>query len=574
MDNVELSPVTRWGMVATGLLQGLVCYLLITWLAGKNNSWIVYGVPATLALSSVLLFTVVSFKQKRLWGWLAIVLIATLGMSGWLKWQIDGMSPWRAEKALWDFGCYLLLMGVMLLPWIQQSLRVHNDITRYSYFYQSVWHNVLVLLVIFITNGLTWLVLLLWSELFKLVGITFFKTLFFSTDWFIYLTLGLVTALAVILARTQSRLIDSIQKLFTLIATGLLPLVSLLTLLFIITLPFAGLNAISRHISAAGLLLTLAFLQLLLMAVVRDPQKASIPWAGPLRYLIKTALLVTPLYVLIAAWALWLRVAQYGWTAERLHGALAVVVLLVWSLGYFVSIVWRKGQNPLVLQGKVNLAVSLLVLVILVLLNSPVLDSMRISVNSHMARYQSGKNTPDQVSIYMLEQSGRYGRAALESLKSDVEYMKDPKRRRSLLMAFDGVQRLQQRISEKALADNVLIAPGSGKPDATFWSAVMKNLYNAMICIEKGACVLVEQDLNSDGRAEWILFAFNSERYIVYGFDPDKKEWQELTMSLLPREITKEKLLTAAKEGKLGTKPKAWRDLTVDGETLDLNLNE
>ncbi|WP_187226616.1 DUF4153 domain-containing protein [Escherichia marmotae] len=574
MDNVELSPVTRWGMVATGLLQGLVCYLLITWLAGKNNSWIVYGVPATLAFSSVLLFTVVSFKQKRLWGWLAIVLIATLGMSGWLKWQIDGMSPWRAEKALWDFGCYLLLMGVMLLPWIQQSLRVHNDITRYSYFYQSVWHNVLVLLVIFITNGLTWLVLLLWSELFKLVGITFFKTLFFSTDWFIYLTLGLVTALAVILARTQSRLIDSIQKLFTLIATGLLPLVSLLTLLFIITLPFAGLNAISRHISAAGLLLTLAFLQLLLMAVVRDPQKASIPWAGPLRYLIKTALLVTPLYVLIAAWALWLRVAQYGWTAERLHGALAVVVLLVWSLGYFVSIVWRKGQNPLVLQGKVNLAVSLLVLVILVLLNSPVLDSMRISVNSHMARYQSGKNTPDQVSIYMLEQSGRYGRAALESLKSDVEYMKEPKRRRSLLMAFDGVQRLQQRISEKALADNVLIAPGSGKPDATFWSAVMKNLYNAMICIEKDACVLVEQDLNSDGRAEGILFAFNSERYIVYGFDPDKKEWQELTMSLLPREITKEKLLTAAKEGKLGTKPKAWRDLTVDGETLDLNLNE
>ena len=224
-----------------------------------------------------------------------------------------------------------------------------------------------------------------------------------------------------ILARTQSRLIDSIQKLFTLIATGLLPLVSLLTLMFIITLPFTGLSAISRHISAAGLLLTLAFLQLILMAIVRDPQKASLPWTGPLRCLIKTALLVAPLYVFVAAWALWLRVAQYGWTVDRLQGALAVLVLLVWSLGYFVSIVWRNGQNPLVLQGKVNLAVSLLVLVILVLLNSPVLDSMRISVNSHMARYQSGKNTSDQVTIYMLEQSGRYGRAALESLKSNAE---------------------------------------------------------------------------------------------------------------------------------------------------------
>ncbi|MCY9472938.1 DUF4153 domain-containing protein, partial [Escherichia coli] len=244
------------------------------------------------------------------------------------------------------------------------------------------------------------------------------------------------------------------------------------------------------------------------------------------------------------------------------------------SLGYFVSIVWRKGQNPLVLQGKVNLAVSLLVLVILVLLNSPVLDSMRISVNSHMARYQSGKNTPDQVSLYMLEQSGRYGRAALESLKSDAGFMKDPKRARDLLMALDGEQHLQQQISEKVLAENVLIAPGSGKPDATFWSALIQDRYNVMTCIEKDACVLVEQDLNSDGRAERILFAFDDERYIVYGFDPDKKEWQELTMSLLPRDITKEKLLTAAKDGKLGTKPKAWRDLVVDGERLDVNLNE
>ncbi len=83
---------------------------------------------------------------------------------------------------------------------------------------------------------------------------------------------------------------------------------------------------------------------------------------------------------------------------------------------------------------------------------------MRISVNSHMARYQSGKNTSDQVTIYMLEQSGRYGRAALESLKSDAGFMKDPKRARDLLMALDGEQHLQQQVSEKVLADNVLIA--------------------------------------------------------------------------------------------------------------------
>ena len=88
------------------------------------------------------------------------------------------------------------------------------------------------------------------------------------------------------------------------------------------------------------------------------------------------------------------------------------------------------------------------------------------------------------------------------------------------------------------------------------------------------SCVLVEQDLNSDGQAERILFAFNDDRVIVYGFDSDRKEWDALDMSLLPNEITKEKLLTAAKDGKLGTRPKAWRDLTVDGETLEINLSK
>ncbi|MGK4818488.1 DUF4153 domain-containing protein, partial [Salmonella enterica] len=74
---------------------------------------------------------------------------------------------------------------------------------------------------------------------------------------FIYVTIGLITALAVILARTQSRHVEAVQKLLTLIATGLLTVVSLLALLFILTLPFTGLEAISARVSATGQLSTL-----------------------------------------------------------------------------------------------------------------------------------------------------------------------------------------------------------------------------------------------------------------------------------------------------------------------------
>lgn len=47
--------------------------------------------------------------------------------------------------------------------------------------------------------------------------------------------------------------------------------------MFILTLPFTGLEAISQHVSAAGLMSTLTLLLLLLMAIVREPQKRRYP---------------------------------------------------------------------------------------------------------------------------------------------------------------------------------------------------------------------------------------------------------------------------------------------------------
>ncbi|MEJ9006875.1 hypothetical protein V3C21_24765, partial [Salmonella enterica subsp. enterica serovar Paratyphi B] len=53
-----------------------------------------YGMPATIALSSMLLLTVVSFKQRALWGWLGLIFVVVLAMSGWLKWQVETVEKW------------------------------------------------------------------------------------------------------------------------------------------------------------------------------------------------------------------------------------------------------------------------------------------------------------------------------------------------------------------------------------------------------------------------------------------------------------------------------------------------
>ena len=567
MDSAEISRTTRLGMIFIGLLQGALCYLLMTYLVPHNDGWLFYGMPATIAITSALLLTVVSFKQRALWYWMALIFVVVLAMSAWLKWQVEDSDKWRQHEVFMFYGWRLLLMAMLALPWIQYSLHVSREQARYPHFYRQLWLNALTLLIVFVANGLFWLVLLLWSEMFKLVGIPFFSTLFFDTDWFGYVAFGLITALAVVLARTQSRLVTAVQKLLTFIATGLLPLVALLALMFILTLPFTGLEAISQRVSAAGLMSTLTLLLLLLMAIVREPQKEALPYPGALRYLIKCALAVTPIYTLIAGWALWVRIQQYGWTPERLYGVLVVVVLLVWSFGYLASIL-RRGRNPLELQGPVILGVSLLALGLLVLLSSPVIDAWRISVNSHMGLYHSGKIKPDQVSLYMLDHSGKPGRAALEVLQKDVAFNQDSKRRRDLNSLLQGSRDPVKELTATQLGSKVVIAPGSEKPDDAFWTFVKAQGYRITSCAEQNACVLVSQDLNADGHPEQVLYAFGDGESLVFGMQ--KNKWDLLAVARLPEGFNKDKLLQAVANQQLGSAPRIWRDITIDGKRLPM----
>lgn len=567
MDSAEISRTTRWGMIFIGLLQGTLCYLLMTYLVPHNDGWLFYGMPATIAITSALLLTVVSFKQRALWFWMVLIFVVVLAMSVWLKWQVEDSDKWRQHDVFMFYGWRLLLMAMLALPWIQYSLHVSREQARYPHFYRQLWLNTLTLLIVFVANGLFWLVLLLWSEMFKLVGIPFFSTLFFDTDWFGYVAFGLITALAVVLARTQSRLVTAVQKLLTFIATGLLPLVALLALMFILTLPFTGLEAISQRVSAAGLMSTLTLLLLLLMAIVREPQKEALPYPGALRYLIKCSLIVAPIYMLIAGWSLWVRIQQYGWTPERLYGVLVVVVLLVWSFGYLASIL-RRGRNPLELQGPVILGVSLLTLGLLVLLSSPVIDAWRISVNSHMGLYHSGRIKPDQVSLYMLDHSGKPGRAALEALQKDVAFNQDSKRRRDLSSLLQGSRDQVKELTATQLVSKVVIAPGSQKPDDAFWTFVKTQGYRITSCAEQNACVLVSQDLNADGHPEQVLYAFGDGESLVFGMQ--KNKWDLLAVARLPEGFNKDKLLQAVANQQLGSAPRIWRDITIDGKRLPM----
>lgn len=436
MENREaLSPSTRVAVVLAGALQGVICYV-ITWYIEyaklpSDTLWLMCVVPATVVMTTTLSLAMTSFRKPFLWLSLGIIGAAVAGMGGWLKWSVAGLDNWDTRNAVLLFGFHLLLMTLLLLPWLQRRLETAPTDAFYRDFNDKNWHNALTFLLVFVSNGLFWLVLFLWAELFKLIGISFFDRLFFNSDWFISVTIGVVSASAAVLARMQVRLILALQNLLTLIATGLLPLMAALALLFIGILPFVGLEAVSARISAAGLLTTLALLLLLLVTVVWHPQRQKLPYFSPLRGMIHLAVIIAPAYPVLAGWALWLRIAQYGWSPERLYGVLITIVALVWTVGFCLSVLFYR-RDPQRLQAHITPATGLLALIFLVLVYTPVLDPWRISVGSHMARYQDGRINADQVSLYMLSNTGRKGREAMQMLQNDPQFISNPKRQREI----------------------------------------------------------------------------------------------------------------------------------------------
>ncbi len=575
MENSEtLSLPARGAVVLAGALQGALCYA-VTWYIDyaslpSNTLWLLCLIPATVVMTTTLALSVTSLNARFLWLALGGLGAVVAGMGAWLKGSLSGLGQWDVRETLLFFGFHLLLMTLFILPWIQRRLAPEGAF--YSDFYARNWQNALTIAIVFVSNGLFWLVLFLWAELFKLIGIAFFERLFFDTAWFISLSFGIVSASAAVLARVQVRLIAALQHLLTLIATGLLPLTAALALLFIGALPFVGLDTISTRISAAGLLTTLALLLLLLVTVVWHPQRRTLPYYSALNALVRLAVIVVPVYPVLAAWALWLRISQYGWSPDRLYGTLVTMVALVWAVGFCVSVLFYRRESQKI-QAYVTPATGLLSLLFLILIHTPVLDPWRISVNSHMARYKEGRITADQISLYMLSHSGRKGREALEMLQNDPQFISNPKRQRELNGLLSGNRGGAEKMTAAMLEKQVQLAPGMVRPDKGLWQAMLSNQYRFESCDSaQGNCLLMSLELNGDGKPEAVLYQFTDRTIVAYtqtdtGWRIAGDAWK------MPEALTREELDRALRQGRVKSIVKPWADIEIFGERVDMSYD-
>ncbi|EPP1031151.1 DUF4153 domain-containing protein [Cronobacter turicensis] len=561
-----LAPATRWGIVMIAALCGLLMFLtgprsLIV--MNQGSALVLHSLAITLCASVALAAT--RLRALRFWLMTGALLALVGVMAGWMRWSVTGVDELDAAEMVANWYFHLAVTLFMALPWLQRDSVSGEPVSRRL----ALWNNGVALLLALALAGLFWGVLLLWAKLFSAVNIRFFDDLFFDTPLFGYVMVTVSGAVCLLLCRSQTRITEALIRFLTLVASGLLPLAALIALLFLVTLPFVGLSGLAERTSCNALLNTLALVLLSLSGLACAPWRSAPPPHKALRLLNAAGLIATPLFSALAGWSLWLRVQQYGWTPSRVYAALITATVLCWAVCAALQAARRmKRSEPASDRG--GRVVMLFSLALLILSHSPVLDPWRISVESQMARYESGAQKADLMSLYMLQHAGRRGQAALNELRNNTAFMADRENRQALRDMLDGDP--SSAVNEADLRDVISLASGAQAPAESWWQWVRKeDTYSVRGCLyEKGSCVVAALDLNHDGQNEVLLC--NSDTRSCSVTMRENGQWRQAGWSLeVPGSLTREKFDTALRENQIKGKDKTWQDVEIGGVRIPIS---
>lgn len=220
------------------------------------------------------------------------------------------------------------------------------------------------------------------------------------------------TALGLGLAVMQEIGGEVVSRLILGLLRLLLPVLLAVVLVFLLALPFQGLEAVFGNYSAGSIFLALAFAMATLTtaALGRDAtDQVALP---ALRTCARAMALLLPVPAALAGWALYLRVDQYGWTPERLGAALFVALGLGYGISHAISALSTDWAARL---RRSNVMVALIGLVAVAFWVG-VLPTESISAKDMLARYEAGKIATADLDVYSLGSWGTPGATALETL--------------------------------------------------------------------------------------------------------------------------------------------------------------
>lgn len=499
--------------LAIGLAQGLALYLLYSafddkvWPATQGSifaplllNWLFIPTLLMLALGEL------PWRKALLWGGVALLVTTMLASFDiWSAWPQDWKFQNAAQPHVIPSAKLFFIWGAGLFVAHALVLGGYTDrrlMATYPTHFDTAWKLAVQLALAGLFVGMFWLLLWLGAGLFNLIKLDFFQRLI-GYAWFAIPVTALAAAGALHLTDIRPSLVRGARTLLLTLLSWLLPLITLIVAGFVVSLPFTGLKALWAIGHASVLLLVAtAALVVLINAAHQDGEPDHLPPRILRRSGTLAAILTLPL-TLIAAYALFLRVEQHGWSVDRVMLAASVIT----AIGYAAGYTWAATKRGVWLDSikAWNFGMALLILTMIIALFTPIASPARIAVANQMARLNSGKISRERFDYHFLRwDGGRYGMQALQELAASKDgYVKR--------MAQDALQQQNRYAptvaSKQLLMDRLVVYPAGARLPQSFvqmdWNKTSLTWMRPNCTAASCDAILI--DLNGDGRPEILI---------------------------------------------------------------------
>ncbi|HVJ00963.1 MAG TPA: DUF4153 domain-containing protein [Sphingomonas sp.] len=410
---------SSWGLrplILAGI--GLVAGLLVHWVLGKVRYEFNLGaVQAALVtgIATAAILTGFTLERRR---WLASALfsLGTALVAALVIYWNGSPGGWSASEG---WRTISLLLAVAIAAPLFQAAR-DEGVPRFPYAsaHDHAWTNVVLWFACCLFVVIVFLMAWLLAALFGLIKIELLRRLL-EKDWFWRALIGVAFGAGLGLLRENDNVVRLLQRVVATVLAVLAPVLAIGLALFLLALPFTGLQALWDATSATTPILLFCVVGALILANAVIGNMPEHERRFPLlRYgAMLLAATILPLAI-IAAIATGLRIGQYGFTPERLWAVVFVTLACLYGAAYLVSLVlgrlgWTARVRP------ANLALAFVTCGIALLLATPLVSFNAISTRDQLARLESGRTTPEKFDWRALAfDFGEPGKAALKRLQA------------------------------------------------------------------------------------------------------------------------------------------------------------
>ena len=486
-------PLRPWIMAAICAAAGLIFHLLV------DRSYDDPLAPWRSALATAVAVATLVFVlgvELRRWHWALGFALLWGAILGLIAWQTAAYNL-QGNPVEWPFWSGMLAV-LVATPLFQTRRDVAPDwrfwklwAMPYERLHSHAWTDAVIGAASLAFVGITFLLIVLIGQMFKLIGINLIFDLL-NDEWFGWMLAGAAFGGAVGLLRERDRLVSTLQRLVMIVLAVLAPVLAVALVLFLLSLVGTGLQKLwdSGFSTAALMMAAAAFAVLLANAVIGNgsDDRATNPalrWAAPV-----LVVAVLPLAV-IAVYSMGLRIGQYGWTPERIWGAIAAVIALAYGSGGLWAVIrGRRDFDDRLRPLQQKLAIALMLLALFLAL--PIVDFGAISTRDQLARLKSGSVSAEKFDwAAMAFDFGPSGRAALAQLARSP----DKARADAAKAALAAKNRWdlagpRGTVLLKPLADRLRVVPANRPLPA----AAVERISGSYICSRAIACVAVWVD--------------------------------------------------------------------------------